>query len=78
MSTRKTPDQVIADLTAKLARAKDAARKQRTRRLIQLGASFDGIAEDWQRLTDDQRATLVRQVTDRVRALLTAQPSNNQ
>ncbi|WP_162124238.1 hypothetical protein [Pseudoxanthomonas taiwanensis] len=43
---KRTPDQIVADLSAKLARAKDRARSARTHRLCQFGGAFDSIIDD--------------------------------
>lgn len=45
-NSTRTPDQVVADLTAKLARAKNRARSARTHRLCQFGGAFDSIIDD--------------------------------
>lgn len=76
--TKKTHEQTIATLEAKLARAKEAARKARTRRLIQAGAHFEPFLSEWEALTDDQRkafaAQLGKAVRERVQGAANAKP----
>ncbi len=66
--TKKTHEQQIAALEAKLARAKEAARKARTRRLIQAGASFEPFLSEWEALPDAQRKMFAAQLGKAVRA----------
>lgn len=71
---RKTPEQQIADLEAKLARAKEQQRKQRTRELIQLGAMLEPLREKLFALTPEQRALFVRSVERNFDRLTTLAP----
>lgn len=76
--TKKTPEQTIAALEAKLARAKEAARKVRTRRLIQVGAFFEPYLTEWEALTDDERRAyagrLGKALRDKAQGGANAQP----
>ena len=65
----KTPEQRIADLEAQLARAKEQARKQRTRRLIQAGAFFEPFLSEWEALPEATRWKISEQVGARVRGM---------
>jgi hypothetical protein len=56
----RTPTQQIADLTAKLARAKKAERAKRTRTLIETGAIFFKAVEILEALPKEQRKNAVR------------------
>jgi hypothetical protein len=56
--TIKTPSQRIALLEAKLARAKADERKQRTRRLIEVGAMLEPLGERVAALTAEQSGNI--------------------
>ena len=60
--TTKTPSQRIALLEAKLARAKADERKQRTRRLIEVGAMLEPLGERVAALTAEQRKYFISRV----------------
>jgi len=57
-----TPRQRIAVLEAKLARAKADERKQRTRRLIEVGAMLEPLGERVAALTAEQRKYFIGRV----------------
>lgn len=61
---RKTIEQRIATLEARLARAKEQARKARTRELIQLGAMLEPLREKLFALTPEQRAAVAKTIID--------------
>lgn len=56
----RTPEQRIAALEAKLAKAKDDARKKRTRNLIEVGAMLEPLGDRVRALTTEQRATFIK------------------
>ncbi len=56
----RTPTQQIADLTAKLARAKKAERAKRTRTLIETGAIFFKAVEMLDAIPKEQRKNALR------------------
>jgi hypothetical protein len=62
--TTKTPSQRIALLEAKLARAKADERKQRTRRLIEVGAMLEPLGERVAALTAEQRKYFISRGTN--------------
>lgn len=73
---KRTPEQTIAALEAKLARAKDKQRKERTRRLIQIGAMLEPLGEKVEALTPEQRAHFVRRALANFdKLMLTAAPT---
>lgn len=61
---RRTPEQKIAELQSKLARAKEQERKERTRRLIRAGVMFEPVARIVQKLPVEQQAEAMLQVLD--------------
>lgn len=67
--TTKTPSQRIALLEAKLARAKADERKQRTRRLIEIGAMLEPLGERVAALTPEQRKYFINRVLGNFEAL---------
>jgi len=68
--TTKTPSQRIALLEAKLARAKADERKQRTRRLIEVGAMLEPLGERVAALTAEQRKYFISRVLANWEALM--------
>ncbi len=75
MGTRKTPEQLIADYSAKIARAKEQARKARTRRLIQAGAYFEFFLAEWEQLPEADKRQLASGVATAVRNRLNKPPA---
>jgi len=67
--TTRTPRQRIAVLEAKLARAKADERKQRTRRLIEVGAMLEPLGERVAALTAEQRKYFIGRVVANFEAL---------
>jgi hypothetical protein len=73
--TTKTPSQRIALLEAKLARAKADERKQRTRRLIEVGAMLEPLGER-AALTAEQRKYFISRVLANWEALMGTKGNN--
>jgi hypothetical protein len=74
--TTKTPSQRIALLEAKLARAKADERKQRTRRLIEVGAMLEPLGERVAALTAEQRKYFISRVLANWEALMEPRGNN--
>jgi hypothetical protein len=74
--TTKTPSQRIALLEAKLARAKADERKQRTRRLIEVGAMLEPLGERVAALTAEQRKYFISRVLANWEALMGTRGNN--
>jgi hypothetical protein len=74
--TTKTPSQRIALLEAKLARAKADERKQRTRRLIEVGAMLEPLGERVAALTAEQRKYFISRVLANWEALMGTKGNN--
>jgi hypothetical protein len=72
----KTPSQRIALLEAKLARAKADERKQRTRRLIEVGAMLEPLGERVAALTAEQRKYFISRVLANWEALMGTKGNN--
>lgn len=70
----KTSEQKIADLEAKLARAKAEARRKRTRRLIQAGAFFEPFLSEWEALPETHRRNIATAIRARVAELAKSTP----
>ncbi|HEL4410851.1 TPA: hypothetical protein UNJ94_004462 [Stenotrophomonas maltophilia] len=71
---KKTPAQKIAALEAQLARAKDEARRLRTRRLIQAGAVFEPVLDEWESLDEITRRNFGHTIAEKVRILASRGP----
>lgn len=72
----KTPEQRIAHLEAQLARAKEEARKKRTRRLIQAGAAFEPVLDEWESLDDTTRRNFTTAIVGKIRVLASRGPAS--
>lgn len=66
MTTRPTASQRIAKLEAQLAKAKDQARKERTRRLIIAGTYFESVLDDWESLPENDRQHLANKMREAI------------
>lgn len=71
---RLTPAQKIAALEAQLAKAKDEARRLRTRRLIQAGAVFEPVLDEWESLDEITRRNFGHTIAEKVRILASRGP----
>jgi hypothetical protein len=72
----KTPSQRIACSKRKLARAKADERKQRTRRLIEVGAMLEPLGERVAALTAEQRKYFISRVLANWEALMGTKGNN--
>lgn len=71
---RLTPAQKIAAREAQLAKAKDEARRLRTRRLIQAGAVFEPVLDEWESLDEITRRNFGHTIAEKVRILASRGP----